>query len=144
MEKLPGIVKSSQLSLALKSYVATEKSREFYVDKTELYALASLIVNVGASGDAFFVTTDPFDDYAVVAMSFTEVVKLMCGAIGCSQDIRVFGGSWAVAVSSYSSGAQSDNGAMLSLDDFEMKISLIGAATTWSIDLDAIDPALST
>jgi hypothetical protein len=124
------------LSSPLKAFVASKAVREIFIDKTEAYVFVDVIKNIANSGNAFLVTIDPFDDYTVASIEFGDVVRLLCGMMKIAKDVRIFGQSWAVSISSYNSNNIADNEEVISLDDLEMKISLIGSATAWPIGPD--------
>lgn len=124
------------LSSPLKAFVASEAVREIFIDKTESYVFVDVIKNIGNSGNAFLTTTDPFDEYNVTPIEFGDVVRLLCSMMNRAQYVRIFGQSWAIGLSSYSSNNHADNEEVISLDDLEMKVSLIGSATAWPIGAD--------
>ena len=122
---------SDRISGALKQFVAEESAIEYYTDRTEMAILVNLIGHIANSGDALIVTFDPYDDYKIAVIGFREVVIALCGLIQEQGDIRIFGYDWAVGVSSYSSNQHEDPSQSIKMNELEIKISLVGAATSW-------------
>jgi hypothetical protein len=118
-------------STSLKRYMSEGEIRELYIGEAEAHILLKLIGQIGSENDALLVTTDPFDDYRVSAMSFGEVATLICSMLTSPLDVRVFGPSWAVGLSSYCSNAQNESDDEIPPGELEMKISLVGSALSW-------------
>lgn len=130
MSKLEGGV-GDAISSSLKRYMSDVDIRELYIGEAEAHILLKLIGLIGSKSDALLVTTDPYDDYRVSVMSFGNVAKLLCSMLTRPLDVRVFGPSWAVGFSSYSSNAQNESKDDIPLGELEIKVSLVGKATSW-------------
>lgn len=119
------------ISELLKGFIANEPAKERYIDQSECYFLIRLIGRLQAEADAFIITTDPHENYCLSLENLATVVRIISSMISQPSDLRIFGISWAVSLSSYASSDQDEQADILSLDQFEMKISLIGEASSW-------------
>jgi hypothetical protein len=117
------------ISSSFKRYISESEASEFYLHNAEAHILLKLIGLIGSESEALLVSTDPYDEYSVAAMNFGNVAKLICNMMTHSFDVRVFGPSWAVGLSSYSTQNEGDHD--IPLDELEIKISLVGNATSW-------------
>jgi hypothetical protein len=131
MSKLETDGVGDAISGSLKRYMFEGEIREFYIGEAEAHILLKLIGQIGSEGDDLLVTTDPYDDYRVSPMSFGKVATLISSMLARPLDIRVFGPSWAVGLSSYNSSAQNESEDDIPPGQLEMKISLVGRASSW-------------
>jgi hypothetical protein len=131
MSKLGTDSVGDAISSSLKRYMSEGELRELYIGEAEAHVLLKLIGQIGSESDALLVTTDPFDDYRVSAMSFGRVATLICSMLTRSLDVRVFGPSWAIGLSSYRSNAQNDSDDEIPAGELEIKVSLVGSALAW-------------
>lgn len=119
------------ISSSLRAYMSEAEINEFFIGEAEACVLIKLLGRIGSENDALLVTTAPYDDYRVEPMGFGKVATLICSMLTLSRDLRVFGSSWAVGLSSYSSDPQSEEVVEIATGNFEMKISLAGTARSW-------------
>jgi hypothetical protein len=122
---------SDGVAVILKANFSSKIVAEAFVDKSNCYNIIALLGRIQEEGDAFLVTIDPFDSYQIESMAFSRVVNIVCSMLSRPLDIRVFGKSWAVGMSSYASSSQHEGSDSLSIDLLEMKISLVGDAIDW-------------
>ena len=121
------------MSDALKSFISAGDFVEMYIDRSSMYKIIQMIEYIGSYGSSFIVTEDPFGDYSLRLMSFEQVVNLITSALRVPRDLRVFGPTWVVGVSSYPSTNSTDDLVEMEIDDVEFKIFLAGGCSAWPL-----------